>query len=70
MKDVKSVGDVDLEAGLRQVGAPDPEVAEDDPRAGAFYHGEGFHTCGRRPGYYARNAGATVAAMARCRPLT
>jgi ribosomal-protein-alanine N-acetyltransferase len=45
------------------------EVAEDDPQAQAFYHREGFCTCGRRSGYYARNADTAVAAMVLCRPL-
>ncbi len=45
------------------------EVAEDDSQARAFYHGEGFRTCGRRPDYYVRKAGAAVAAMVLCRPL-
>jgi ribosomal-protein-alanine N-acetyltransferase len=46
------------------------EAAEDDPQARAFYHGEGFRTCGRRPGYYARNADAAVAAVVLYHALT
>jgi hypothetical protein len=63
MKYVTSVGDVGPEAGWRPVSALDAEII-------AAPHGRGFRTCGRNPGYYARNAGGAVAAKVLCHPFT
>ena len=50
------------------------EVAEDNAAALALYRGAGFEAVGRRPGYYRRAGGGTVAALVlSCRldrPLT
>ena len=39
------------------------EVAEDNAAALALYRAAGFVQAGRRPGYYARSGGPTVAAL-------